>query len=74
MCIAPKRRPEKWKAKRGRPVVARTGDSRQRYEVERCFAWLGHYRRLLIRWERLFAVYRAFFALALARICLSRLI
>jgi transposase len=73
MCIPPKRRPAKWKAKRGRPVVARKDDYRQRYKVERSFAWLGNYRRLLIRRERLLPVYRGFFALALARVCLRRL-
>src|SRR5215831_15853150 len=41
MCIPPKRRPVKWKAKRGRPVVARKDDYRLRYTVERSFAWLG---------------------------------
>jgi transposase len=49
-------------------------DYGRRFTVERSFAWLGHYRRLLIRWERHFIVYRAFFVLALARICLNRLI
>ena len=53
MCIPPKRRPANWKAKRGRPVVARKDDYRQRYTVERSFAWLGNFRRLLIRWEHL---------------------
>jgi transposase len=74
MCIPPKRRPSTWRAKRGRPVSARREDYRLRFTVERSFAWLGRYRRLLIRWEHHFAVYRAFFVLALARICLSRLI
>jgi transposase len=74
MCIPPKRRPATWKAKRGRPVLARQEDYRQRYKVERSFAWLGNYRRLLIRWERLLVVYRGFFALALTRVCLRRLV
>ncbi len=73
MCIPPKRRPATWRAKRGRPVVARKDDDRQRYKVERSFAWLGNFRRLLIRWERLLPVYQGFFALALAHICLRRL-
>src|SRR5262245_50422400 len=30
MCIPPKRRPANWQAKRGRPVVARRDDYRQR--------------------------------------------
>jgi transposase len=73
MCIPPKRRPRNWKAKRGRPVVARKDDYRLRYTVERSFAWLGNFRRLLIRWERLFVVYRSFFEVALLRMCVRRL-
>jgi transposase len=72
MCIPPKRSPASWRAKRGRPVVARTHDYRQRYTVERSFAWLGTYRRLLIRWERLFVVYRSWFSFALMRLCVRR--
>jgi transposase len=71
MCIPPKRRPASWRAKRGRPVVARNEEYRLRYTVERSFAWLGAYRRRLIRWERLF-VYRSCFAVALLRVCLRR--
>jgi transposase len=73
MCIPPKRRPKTWRAKRGRPVVARRDEYRLRYKVERSFAWLGTYRRLLIRWERLFGVYRSFFTVALLLVCLKRL-
>jgi transposase len=72
MCIPPKRRPAKWKAKRGRPVVARKEDYRRRFTVERSFAWLGNFRRLLIRWERTCAVYHAFFNVAVLLICLRR--
>jgi transposase len=72
MCIPPKRRPKHWKAKRGRPVVARKVDYRQRYKVERSFAWLGNFRRLLIRWEHLNSVYRSFFTVAVLLICLRR--
>jgi transposase len=72
MCIPPKRRPAKWKAKRGRPVLARKADYRQRYKVERSFAWLGNFRRLLIRWERLFGIYRSWFTVALLLLCVRR--
>jgi len=72
MCIPPKRRPAKWKAKRGRPVVARKEEYRQRFTVERSFAWLGNFRRLLIRWEHLFSVYRSFFIVAVLLLCLRR--
>lgn len=73
MCIPPKRRPAKWRAKPGRPIVARKEEYCLRYKVERSFAWLGNYRRLLIRWEHHFAVYRRFFAAGLMVLCLKRL-
>ena len=73
MCIPPKRRPATWRAKRGRPVVARKEDYRCRFTVERSFAWLGNNRRLRIRWEQLLPVYRSFFVVALVRLCLRRL-
>jgi len=74
MCIPPRRRPANWRAKRGRPVVARKADYRLRYTVERSFAWLGTYRRLLIRWERLLPVYQGFFTVALLLVCLRRVV
>jgi transposase len=73
MCIPPKRRPAKWRAKRGRPVVARKDEYRRRSTVERSFAWLGAFRRLLIRWERQCAIYHSFFAVALLLVCVRRL-
>jgi transposase len=73
MCIPPKRRRAHWRAKRGRPMVARKDDYWLRYTVERSFAWLGNFRRLLIRWEHLFGVYRSFFAFAVMALCVKRL-
>jgi transposase len=73
MCIPPKRRPAKWRPKRGRPVVARTEEYRSRFQVERSFAWLGNFRRLLVRWEHLFGVYPSFFAVAVMTLCVRRL-
>jgi transposase len=73
MCIPPKRRPATWRARRGRPILARKEEYRRRYTVERSFARLGNFRRLLIRWERLFMVHRAFFAFALLVLCVRRL-
>jgi hypothetical protein len=72
MRIPTKRRPATWRAKRGRRVVARKKDYRLSYKVERSFAWLGNFRRLLIRWERVFTVYRGFFCVAVLLICLRR--
>jgi hypothetical protein len=44
----------------------------ERFKVERAFAWLGNYRRLLIRRERLLIVYRGFFAFAVMLLCTNR--
>ncbi len=74
VCIPPKRRPKHWKPKPGRPIVAKPEDYAQRWRVERTFAWLGNYRRLLVRWERDVVVYQGFFTFALALLCLNRLL
>ncbi len=37
---------------------------RRRWKIERTFAWLGQFRRLLVRHEHLLATYRAFFYIA----------
>jgi len=44
---------------------------RQRWKIERTFAWLGNYRRLLVRHERQIDMYRAFFHLACIMIVLN---
>jgi transposase len=72
MCIPAKRRPASWRPKRGRPVLARREEYRARYKVESSFAWLGNFRRLLIRWEHLSCVYRSFFTVAVLLVCLRR--
>lgn len=73
MCIPPKRRPPRWRPKRGRPVVARREEYAQRWKVERTFAWLGNYRRLLIRWERLLPVYQGLVTFVVMLLCVNRL-
>jgi transposase len=45
---------------------------RERWHVERCFARLQSFRRLLVRYERLAAVYLAFVHLAALLVCLRR--
>jgi len=47
---------------------------RHRWIVERTFAWLGHFRRLVMRYERLVATYSAFFHLACAMLTLRRVL
>jgi transposase len=37
---------------------------KRRWKVERAFAWLGNFRRLVVRYERHLKMYRAFFHVA----------
>lgn len=73
-CIPARRRPKGWKPRRGRPTLAKKSDYAKRWIVERAFAHLGNYRRLLIRWERHLSVYRAFFMFAVALISINQLL
>ena len=52
-------------------VLDREADA-ERFKVERTFAWLGNYRRLLIRWERHLIVYHGYFAFAVMLLCTNR--
>lgn len=58
-----------------RPRIARRGiESSQRlgqhrWVVERTFAWINQFRRLVVRYERHADLYRAFLVLAAALIC-----
>jgi transposase len=47
---------------------------RRRWIVERTFAWLGHFRRLVVRYERLITVYAGFFHLACAVLTLRKVL
>jgi transposase len=47
---------------------------RRRWIVERTFAWLGHFRRLVIRYERLITTYAGLFHLACALLTLRRVL
>jgi transposase len=73
-CIPPKQRPKNWKPRQGRPIKQYTEEYRQRWPVERTFAWLGHQRRLLVRHERKADNFHAFYTLACARIALVALL
>lgn len=46
---------------------------KRRWKVERTFAWLGNYRRLVVRWDRDITMYRAFFHVACLMITLRQL-
>jgi transposase len=58
---------------RGRPL--RTGPSYQhRWKVERCFAWMDKYRRLVVRYDRYLHIYRAFCLVAIILWCIDRIL
>jgi len=46
---------------------------RHRWRIERTIAWLGHFRRLVVRYERLTSVFLAFLYFACALIVLRQL-
>ena len=56
-------RHERKRPKRGRPVTLGPGYA-ERWKVERTFAWLGNFRRLLVRHERYLFIFRAFLLVA----------
>jgi len=46
---------------------------KRRWKVERTFAWIGNFRRLVVRYEKLITVYSAFFHIACIIITLRHL-
>jgi transposase len=47
---------------------------RRRWTVERTIAWLGNFRRLVVRYDRSLTIYRAFFHIACFMIVLRRVL
>ena len=45
---------------------------KRRWTVERTFAWLGNFRRRVVRYDRSLTIYRAFFHIACSMIVLRR--
>lgn len=63
------------RGKRPRPgKKGDTSDYRLRWIVERTFAWLGNFRRLLVRHEHHISVYQGFLNLACVSILLNKLL
>ena len=59
--VCPHRRGRKKKARQDGRKLRRY---RRRRKIERTFAWLGNFRRLVVRYERHPQIYKAFFQLA----------
>ena len=68
--ICPHRRNRKRVALQDRRKLRRY---KRRWKVERTFAWLGNFRRLVVRYERSLKIYRAFFHVACLLITLRKL-
>ena len=47
---------------------------RRRWKVERTLAWLGNFRRLVVRYDRSITIYEAFFHIACFMITLRRVL
>ncbi len=62
-----------------KPLIARrqaahgSGLGRVRWVVERTFAWLHNFKRLLVRYERRADMHRALLALGCCLVCFRRL-
>jgi transposase len=46
----------------------------RRWKIERTFAWLGNFRRLVVRYDRSLTIYRGFFHIACFMIVLRRVL
>jgi transposase len=61
------------------PEIARRGTAhgsglgRHRWVVERTFAWLHQFKRLLVRYDRRAEIHEAFLALGCCMVCFRRL-
>lgn len=47
---------------------------KRRWQVERTFAWVGNFRRLVVRWDHYIEMYRGFFHMACMLITLNKLL
>jgi transposase len=63
------RKPHRQRPRRGRPL--KLVRYRERWKVERTFAWLFTCRRLVVRQERLLHCFDGFCLLACIRLCIS---
>ena len=65
--------------RRIKPEIARrqtehgSGLGRARWVVERTFAWLHHFKRLLVRYDRRAEMHEAFLAIGCCLVCFRRL-
>jgi transposase len=74
-----KSRRRELRQRRIRPEIARRGTDhgsglgRYRWVVERTFAWLHQFKRLLVRYDRRAEIHEAFLAIGCCLVCFRRL-
>jgi transposase len=68
--ILPYEQRSRKRPRRGCPTKVGPGYA-ERWKIERTFAWLGNFRRLLVRYERYLSTFRAFFLIALILVSLK---
>ncbi|WP_369126365.1 transposase [Paludifilum halophilum] len=59
------------KSSRGRKPTEFQVAYRQRFKVERSFAWMDNFRRLVVRYDRMASMYRGFNVLVCIIMCLN---
>lgn len=47
---------------------------KRRWKIERTFAWIGNYRKLVVRYDRSIHIYQAFFNIACMMVTLNKLL
>ncbi len=75
-CIPERKRSatDQFRRRCGRPRATDSSAYRQRWRIERTFAWLNHFKRLVVRYENILTVYQGFFHIACLLICLRALL
>jgi transposase len=67
--------PHRWNRRKPRQQDGRAlRRYRRRWKVERTLAWLGNFRRLVVRYDRSITIYEAFFHIACFMIALRRVL
>jgi transposase len=67
--------PHRWNRSKPRTQDGRAlRRDRRRWKVERTLAWLGNFRRLVVRYDRSITIYEAFFHIACFMITLRRVL
>ena len=65
---------DQFRRRRGRPHTTDRVAYKKRWRIERTFAWLGNFKRLIVRYENILTVYQGLFHIACLLICMRVLL